>query len=66
VLVVAATSPARFGRLYDVWIRQRTDPQPVTDDDPRERRLVRASRVITLAVGALCIVLGVLGIVAHR
>jgi hypothetical protein len=62
-LVAVAASPARFERVFDAAAKAPIETREDVDAAARTTRaFMRTWRLLALAVGGVCILLGVLGI----
>jgi hypothetical protein len=61
-LVVVAANEERFQRVLDAAARTSGDVRERVERRSAQRVFVQTCRALTLAVGAICIALGVLGV----
>jgi hypothetical protein len=64
-LVAVAASPHRFERLLNAASRAPVTKDSVSRGRGPEHPFVRSSRLLTLVVGGVCLVLAVLGTWSH-
>jgi hypothetical protein len=64
-LVAVASSPHRFERLLNAASRTAATEDSTSHGRGPQHAFVRSSRLLTLSVGAVCLVLAVLGTWSH-